>query len=181
MPTPLTWTLILPTVPAEPVDTPAETDADGDIRLTWRYANGAADTAVVLNDLARDAGLRTAVMVSLFTDRRAEEGDMLPDGDSDRHGWWGDEFAEVAGDKIGSRLWLLGRARPTEETAQLAKTYAEEALAWLVEDQVASAVEVETEIQRRPDGAKMLAMGVRVRKPNGDVVEYRFGSVWAAT
>jgi phage gp46-like protein len=112
--------------------------SSGDIKLTWSNVAGSADVSVALNDVERDAGLRTAVILSLFLDRRAEDGDALPGG-TDRRGWWADEFAEVRGHKIGSRLWLLERAKPSEWVA-LAAGYAEEALAWMVEDKVAERV-----------------------------------------
>lgn len=117
--------------------------------------------------------LVSAVVMSLFTWRRAKPDDKLP-GDQ-RMGWWGDTFAQVPGDRIGSRLWLLSRAKLLPETAALAKEYAEEALAWLVEDGVASRVDVRTEIQ----GASTLAIAVRVFKSDGaGPVDIRFTDVW---
>jgi phage gp46-like protein len=58
--------------------------------------------------------LATAVMVALGTDGLAYPADVLPDPDStDRRGWWGDlDAAEIwNGWPIGSRLWLLERAK----------------------------------------------------------------------
>ena len=60
----------------------------GDIALIWNDALGAADIEIGASDLTTDAGLRTALLLSLFTDRRAEDGDVLPDNASDRRGWW---------------------------------------------------------------------------------------------
>ena len=60
--------------------------------------------------------LATTVLVALGTDRLATDTDMLPDIDStDRRGWWGDLDAETLWDgwQIGSRLWLLARAKIT--------------------------------------------------------------------
>lgn len=84
-------------------------------------------------DLLADGGLESAVMLSLFTGRRV-------DG---QRGWWGDTVAVVPGDEFGSRLWTLSREvdRPTVLRA-CAEEYASEALAWLVEDQVAERVDV---------------------------------------
>jgi len=93
-----------------------------------------------------DQGLETAVIISLFTDRRAGQDDALPDArDKDRRGWWGDAYADTPGDLIGSRWWLLRRSKATQETINRAKSYAEEALAWMVEDGVAKSVEVTAE------------------------------------
>src|ERR1700750_875151 len=58
--------------------------------------------------------LATAIIVALGTDRLAETDDVLPDPDStDRRGWWGDYQAQEIWDgwPIGSRLWLLQRAK----------------------------------------------------------------------
>lgn len=89
--------------------------------------------------LAEDSGLRTAVLLSLFSDARAEPGDELPDGVS-RGGYWGDAYPARPGDRWGSRLWLLSRSTITREVLRRAETYAREALAWAVEDGIASRV-----------------------------------------
>jgi phage gp46-like protein len=95
-----------------------------DLALVWG-SSGGGDVALVDSDLASDHGLTTAVLLSLFTDRRAEDDDTPPSGDdSDRRGWWADEFAEVEGDKIGSRLWLLDRSKRTADVALRAEQYA---------------------------------------------------------
>lgn len=98
-------------------------------------------------DLATEDGLRAAVLVSLFTDRRAEADDPLPGApnSADRRGWWADAWPEVDGDRIGSRLWLLAREKQTVDVLQRAQVYSEEALAWLIEDGVALAVSVTAE------------------------------------
>ena len=70
--------------------------------------------------------LHRALMISLFTWRRANADDVVDDGE--RMGWWGDT---LNGDKIGSRLWLLGREKLTNATVKRAKTYAVEATKWM--------------------------------------------------
>ena len=114
-----------------------------------------------------------AVIISLFTWRRANPDDDLP---SDlRMGWWGDTFPTFSNDRIGSRLWLLSRAKIVDETVARAKEYAEEALAWLVEDGIASRVDVVAERQ----GIYMIALGCRIYKSDGTVpVDVRFTNVW---
>lgn len=117
-----------------------------DIALIWDPVRGRADMAMAGPDLATDAGLETAVIVSLFTDRLAAEGDAIPDGTADRRGWWGDMPIDATAqgvtppDLIGSRLWLLDRALQTQQTLQLAETYAKEALQWMLDDGVAGSV-----------------------------------------
>lgn len=85
-----------------------------------------------------EEGLRTAVIMSLFTDQRVSE-DELPEGDEFRGGFWGDVFEE---NSIGSKLWLLNRAKITRETKNRAEEYAYEALEWMIEDQLVTDISV---------------------------------------
>lgn len=147
-----------------------------DLALKWDPQEFAADLAVANNDLVGDDGLETAILLSLFTDRRAEPGDPLPAGELDRRGWWGDAFPVAEGDRHGSRLWLLARAKQQAATVARAREYAREALQWLIDDRVASQVEVTAEIPR----AGMLALTVVVHRPNTDPARYRFGATWSA-
>ena len=88
-------------------------------------------------DLQGDDGLLTAVFVSLFTDRRANDDDPLPDErvgvPSDMRGWWGD-YIDAEPDLIGSRLWLLWREKEMPVVVARAEEYAKESLAWLIRD-----------------------------------------------
>jgi len=115
-----------------------------------------------------------AVMISLFTWRRANPDDDLPG--SEKQGWWGDSFPVEPNDRIGSRLWLLSRAKLLPETVAKAKEYAEEALAWLVTDGIAARVVVEAE--RR--GIDTLALACRIYKSDGSApLDIRFTDVWS--
>jgi len=112
-------------------------------------------------DLRGEEGLLTACLVSLFTDRRADEVEELPAGEYSRKGWWGD--AHLPGnDRIGSKLWLLRREKKTPATAEKARGYCLEALAWLVEDGHASAVDVATSWA----AMGVLAISIQVRNPD---------------
>lgn len=144
-----------------------------DVDTIWTDWGG--DIALAGADLAGLDPLRSEIVRSLFTDRLAAADDVLPDGSSDRRGWWGDSFAGAPGDRFGSRLWLLGREKQLASVLPRAKEYAEESLAWLVEDGVAAAVSVEAEVVR--DG--VLGLAVQVTQPRGrDVQKYQF--VWEA-
>lgn len=92
-------------------------------------------------DLATDDSLKTAVMYSIFTDAHANPDDELPDGGSDYRGHWADNLLS---ETEGSRLWLLRREKQTQTTLNRAETYAREALTWLIEDGLATKVEVST-------------------------------------
>jgi len=115
-----------------------------------------------------------AVVVSLFTWRRANPDDELPA--SDLMGWWGDSYAEIAGDKIGSRLWLLSRSTLTQDAVRRAQEYATEALKWLLDDQVATSVTVTSSRL----GVHALGLTVVVtRAESGQVMNLRFADVWS--
>ena len=82
--------------------------------------------------------LATAICVALGTNMLADENDELPDPDSnDRCGWWGDLDAELIwnGWPIGSKLWLLRRAKITPASAREGSTL------MLVENYIRDAVQ----------------------------------------
>lgn len=145
-----------------------------DLALTWSNATGDADLSLIDLDLASDRGLMTAMVLSLFTDRRAEPDDQPPSGDStDRRGWWADQFAEVEGDRIGSRLWLLDRSVLSNETAKRAEEYVREAWAWMIEDRVVASIDVTIE-----DTESTLVIAGAVHRPGRDPVSFRFAHTW---
>lgn len=120
-----------------------------DFALAWNATTFSADWTIdtTAMDLAADDGLQSAVIISLFTDRRAAVDDVLPDGSNDRRGWWGDApvdgtAAAADDDLIGSRLWLLSRAKAIPATARLAEAYCLEALNWMVTDGIAADIQV---------------------------------------
>lgn len=122
-------------------------------------------------DLATDEGLGTAIVVSLFTDARADEGE-LPDGHTDRRGWWGD-VADPQ-DPIGSKLWTLAREKSINAVVVRAEEYAYQALQWLLEDRVVSDIDVTAELLDRD----RLAIEVSLARRAGGDVARRFEYNW---
>jgi len=112
--------------------------------------------------LKPDNGLRTAVMLSLFIDRRANADDVILDGTTNRRGWWADTN--------GSRLWLLSREKETGSTLQRARDYALEALQWLIDDGIASSVDVQAEWAKQG----VLGLLVTIKKADGSRFEELF-------
>lgn len=136
--------------------------------------DGRIDIQLENGDLVADDGLRTAVVLSLLTDRRANLGDVLPDGSDDRRGWWADMLATAGGDRFGSRLWLLSREKNLAEVRRRAETYAAEALEWLREDGIANTIEVEAETV----AMDRLGMKIRIIRSNGQAIEETFNNLW---
>lgn len=120
--------------------------------------------------------LETAVIISLFTDRRAQRGDVIPDNTNDPRGWWGDN--QVSGNSaspIGSRLWLLARSTaPTQRVLNQAVTYAREALQWLITDGIAAAVDVEANW----NAPNFLALKVTIRRTDGTITAINYPWAW---
>jgi phage gp46-like protein len=126
----------------------------------------AAKASDVTEDLPR------AVIISLFTWRRANPDDELPS--TNKFGWWGDTYPQIQSDRIGSRLWLLSRAKLTAENVLRAKEYAEESLEWLIDDGVAASVQVQSERQE----LDRLALGIKIIRGDGSSLNIRFSNVW---
>ncbi len=140
----------------------------GDVKLLYDATQGYGDLIVQDRDLERDPGLETAVVVSLFSNRRAADGDALPDPAGSREGWWADTFNND-GDKIGSKLWLIGREKllPTEIIPR-AEQYAKEALDWMITDGVAGEVDV---IANRA-GLSTVILNVTIIRPEIEQAEF---------
>jgi phage gp46-like protein len=146
-----------------------------DIAIQWQPAEFRGDWSVANGGLATDPGLEPAVLVSLFTWRRASA-DYVPPAGSDTalHGWWADSYSDSP---IGSRLWQLRRVKKTDETTLLnrARDYCVEALQWLIDDGVASAVRVTT-WWLTPDS---IGIQVEIARPAGTAT-FRYGWAWGA-
>jgi phage gp46-like protein len=123
--------------------------------------------ASVSDDLVR------SVLISLFTWRRANADDAT---EGQKMGWWADAYARTAGDKIGSRLWLLARAKLTNDTLNRAREYAQEALQWMQDDGVVLRADVVTERM----GLDALAMSVTLHQNDGSLLAVRFDNLWGA-
>jgi phage gp46-like protein len=145
-----------------------------DLRLVWNVT--AADLRLSGNDIVLEDGLETSVMLSLFTNRRALESDDLPGGQSDRQGWWADEYAAADGDRHGSRLWLLGREKELPAVLRRAEEYASESLQWLIEDRIAASFDVVASIPRKG----VLGLSIGIDRPMSGRVEFFHEYVWAA-
>lgn len=143
-----------------------------DIATQFDAANFRGDLTVSAGALAADADLHTAVLISLFTDRRAEPDDVLPDQGSSRRGWWGDALS--GGRRIGSRLWLLAREKQLRETINRAREYTEEALAWLVDQGVAKSVTVQAEIVR----TGVLGLSIQIERNQAQPARFRYELAW---
>jgi len=129
-----------------------------DITLQWNAATNYADWVQTGSVLETGNDLQSAIVISLFSDRIAAVGDVIPDGTNDPRGWWAD--ADVP---IGSRLWLLKRSKQIPETLQLAYDYIAEALQWLLDDGVVAQFDINVQWVR----TSMLGAQITAYKQDG--------------
>lgn len=116
--------------------------------------------------------LPRAVVISLFTWCRADEED-----DTELvYGWWGDSYPTVANDRIGSKLYLLQRAKITTATLRDAETYIREALQWLIDDGVARDISIDLD---RWDTNAVSAV-ITITPPAGNPQTITFADLWSA-
>lgn len=152
-----------------------------DLKISWDTEYMEGDLSPTDNDLENEDGLETAVLLSLFVDRRANDDDELPDIEGSKRGWWGDQVKPVIeGDQIGSRLWLLERSKTLEEVLPEAKELAMESLLWMIEDGVAAKVEIEVERITNEYGTEILALDVNILKTEGTTFSRRYETQWNA-
>lgn len=132
--------------------------------LTWTDAAGVTHPAD--GDLFDGDDLLTAVLISLFSDAEAGPDDVIPDGSGDPRGWW-------AG-PIGSKIWLRARSKEVAVVPELVRDDIQQALAWLIEDDVAASVVVTTEFTR----PGMLGARVEILRNDGTRQALAFSRLW---
>lgn len=110
-----------------------------------------------------DDSLQELITLSLFTWRRSLDADPVPVGAS-REGWFADA-------DFGSRLYLLQRAKLTNQALVDARQYAEEALAWMVTEGILTRVTALA--TRRADG-RGIELEIATTSPRGNDAAVRF-------
>lgn len=147
----------------------------GDIKFFYLAKSadtlGPADIAVEGAVLLRDPTFETSILISLFSDARADNNDTLPGTFIFRRGWFG---SIVLGFTFGSKLWLLGRSKLDETTFRLAEQYAKDALAWMIQDGIAESVEAFAS----KGGNRQLDFTVIVNRKNTSNTFFRFYVNW---
>ncbi len=113
------------------------------LALTWNANTQQTELTEAEDTL--ETYLRSAVIMSLFTDSRVTE-DEVPEI-TERRGYWGDIDLD-GGDSLGSKLWLHRRSKLTTDVANQVRDEAQAALDWLVEDNHVS--ELVVIVERQP-------------------------------
>lgn len=125
-------------------------------------------------DLLSTDGFETSVLLSLGTDARASESEV-----SDpirRRGYVGDEFFENENFRHGSKLWLLDQTRIGNNTRNMAVSYSEQALAWMIEDEYLSTISAVGNISPA-EGVSVRVNGVTI---SGETISFAYNT-WQNT
>lgn len=103
-----------------------------------------------------------ACALSLLCEARARPNEIR--NGRDPSGWWGNSYPSPSGFELGSRLWQLKGEPLIDATLERAKTFAIEALQWMLDDNIFKSIDVSSErvsdtvlgialIGTRPDGS----------------------------
>ncbi len=151
-----------------------------DIAIIWDNEKGVGDIAFTDNDLVTTEGLETAVILSLFCDARAADDDVIPDHlrSTNKRGFWGDSTSEKDGDRVGSKLWLLARAKTEQEALDMAKLWGEEALKWMLDEDIAAKIDVEALRGGTLTGSLRIDIRVNIFRKDGEITALEFQSAW---
>ena len=106
--------------------------------------NGYFDIVIGEQDLETVDGLETTVMVLLFTDARAAPEEV--NDPSKRRGWVGNILRQS---ELGGMLWLISQLRNTQEERNKISKWAENSLQPLINDGLASEINVTTDFTVR--------------------------------
>ena len=148
-----------------------------DMSFVYDSEKGFADIAIADGDFVLGDDLQTAVGLSLFTDRRATNSELvaLQAGiieRQSRRGYWANAFRRYT---QGSGLWLLSRAKRQEIARSRAGTYALECLQWLKQDGIAKGVDADVAFF----GSSGLDIAIRITKPSGEELNFKYQFVWS--
>ena len=100
-----------------------------------------ADLVIEGDDLKLEQGLETAVIISLFSDKRVSR-QLLPEGASGQRGWWGDVLSDIESDEIGSHFWIINRETVSYEVLNRLEEFVFRALEWMIDGGLAERIEV---------------------------------------
>jgi len=149
-----------------------------DIAVSWLQGNIRGDWSVGVGDLAIDpGGLRSAVLLSLFTDGLAPDTYVPPPGTPlDRRGWWGDSFNDY---NIGSLLWTLDRTKIVSDLdiTNEVQRICTDALQWLIDLAVVDSISVVAFIQQ----PGIVGVNVQLFQPVSPPEVFNFAWAWVGS
>lgn len=145
-----------------------------DAKLNYFGNTNFFDISLKDGDIELDDSFNTPLVVSLFSDARADESEVRKP--ENRRGFWGDEISGDPTDKFGSKLWLLFQSRLTTNTVTRANDYVKLATNWLITYGYSKIVDIKaTRLERE-------TLGLNIRIINNDnSVEQLYYKLWRNT
>lgn len=155
------------------------------IWFPWRgqadWAPAAPDETQNQGGLQAKAALSTAVILSLFTDKRIPDDHPLAylvAGDDPR-GWWGDGVdvqADLGETEMGSLLWVFERAPLTEDIRRWVEAVALDALAPLIFQKVAVRIDAQATAEF---AVNRCDLAIQIYGRDGTkIYDQRFADIW---
>ncbi len=119
----------------------------GDLSIVWDPTTGTGDLSMVASALASGNDLETASLLSIFTERQVDPGDIVYD--TDPHGCWIDTYAAledaslvaIPNDRMGSKVYQVFARPRTQDTLNWLRDQLIQCHGWMILDGVASAVD----------------------------------------
>jgi phage gp46-like protein len=135
--------------------------------------HGLYDMQIDGADFASAEGFETAIPLSYFTDSRAPA--VQVQQAEKRRGWVGNILYADIERELGGLLWILDQARNTQDTRNLARSFCEGSLKWMIDDGVARSIEIEV-VQPNDSEIRILT---NITKPDNTVAAYT--TLWRST
>ena len=154
----------------------AENLAQGDLKFFQQKSPEWADIYLSAEEQDKailDDGLENYILLSLSTNRRADSTDVLPSNHTEKQGWWGDGLDDVL---FGSKLWLRQKLRMSPELLNLVKQDIEEALQWMVDDDIIDSLTVT--VTRDIGNANRLVFLIELNKLNEGQIGFDYYFNW---
>ncbi|WP_397599218.1 phage GP46 family protein [Silvanigrella sp.] len=120
-----------------------------------------------LNNIIGDS-LESKIGMLLFTDTRCENYE-LPEYEQSKKGFWADAFDKT---NLGSKLWLLKRAKKTNNILNDINAYCIQALQPLVNEKIVSKIEIDSHFEKK---AIVISITVYSNQGNIDLINYNLG------
>jgi phage gp46-like protein len=147
-----------------------------DFSFTIQPFKNTADIEIEAGDFKTGNDLETAVLVSLFSNRRATDDELntFARGNSKpelNEGLWIDTYRTDI--QYGSGFWLLYRENKKQETLSRFEDYARQSLQWLIDDGVALSVDSDAVF----DGERLI-LAVTITRQNDAQLLATFDFAW---
>lgn len=148
-----------------------------DVKLTLDEQTGLWDISLANGDLETVESFDTSLVVSLFTDARADVSEMpIPQL---QRGFWGDETNDDQTLKTGSKLWLLEQARMTSLILNRAINYTTIALNWLIANKYSQQINVTGEFFAEGQRSG-ISLNIKIKNANSET-ESKAYKLWQNT